>query len=77
MYLVVADVAENVATLLVLWCIAHDLTRLSYGVGAAMMVASMIKWASFLDTVLLLCGGLAATLRTAPPAVQVERERVA
>ncbi len=74
MYLVVADVAENVATLLTLWCIAHDLTRLSYGVGAAMMVASMIKWASFLDTVLLLCGGLAAKLRTAPPAVQVETE---
>jgi uncharacterized protein (DUF2235 family) len=59
MFLVLADIAENLFTLLTLWCIAHALDRWSYFFGAFMMLAGAVKWACLLDTLALFAGGLA------------------
>lgn len=66
MFLVLADVLENVLTLLTLWCIAYGFQRMSYGVGAAMMIAGAIKWACLLDTLALLAFGLAKRVPALP-----------
>jgi uncharacterized protein (DUF2235 family) len=66
MYLVIADVVENVFTLLTLWCIAEEWFGLSWWFGACMLVAGMVKWASFLDTVVLLLCGIAAKRQPFP-----------
>jgi uncharacterized protein (DUF2235 family) len=66
MYLVIADVVENVFTLLTLWCIAREWLVISYWFGALMLVAGMVKWAGFLDTVVLLVCGIAARVRPSP-----------
>jgi uncharacterized protein (DUF2235 family) len=66
MYLVIADIVENVFTLLTLWCIARGWLAMSYWFGALMLVAGMVKWAGFLDTVVLLVCGIAARVRPSP-----------
>lgn len=54
MFFVLAALLENGLTLLTLWCIACGQIRVSYAVGAAMMIVGAIKWACLLDTAALL-----------------------
>jgi len=65
MYAVVADVAENLLTLLVLWSLPWQNVLLSAILGFAMMLANLVKWAGLGGSLLLLSRGVMAT--RAPP----------
>lgn len=61
--LVLADVAENILTLLTLGCLARGLPTLALGCGLLLMLASAIKWLGAAASIALVVSGIAAKTR--------------